>query len=120
MFRKGRLRTGCYIEPSLTGVEEPDEFVPAVTGLHTIYPNPFNPVTRIVFDVARKSHVNITVYDVTGGRVCVLKDEVARPGRYEISWAGTTDGGTSVASGVYFCRLAADGIVQTHKMILLR
>jgi len=120
MFRNGRLRTGCYVEPSITGVEEPDEFVPDVTGLHTIYPNPFNPVTRIVYDVARMSHVNITVYDVLGNRVYVLKDAIVRPGRYEISWTGTTDSGTSVASGVYFCRLAVDGVVQTKKMVLLR
>jgi hypothetical protein len=103
---------------SSTGVD--DGGTPAVTRLVSIYPNPFNPSTRIVFDLSARASVHIGIYDVSGRLVCILKDGMLDAGRHEMTWRGVSDSGASVSSGVYFCRMGANGTLQTFKMVLLR
>jgi C1A family cysteine protease len=88
--------------------------------LHQNVPNPFNPATRIAFDVPRKARVRISVHDATGRLVGVLADRVFDAGRREVVWHGRDASGKSAASGVYFCRMNADGFTATRKIILLR
>jgi hypothetical protein len=120
MYRNDRARTGCYYVETITGVDTDADAAPPVTALRSVYPNPFNPTTRISYELARNTHVYIAVYDVAGRRVSVLKNDVVGAGRHEVVWHGRTENGQTAASGVYFCRLRADGIVQTRKMILLK
>jgi hypothetical protein len=121
MFRRGPARAGSYGYEPVTGVDENDgRDVPSVTALRSIYPNPFNPMSRIVFDVSAKSRVVLAIYDVSGRSVAVLVDRAMEPGRYEAIWNGRTGTGRNAASGIYFCRLMAGGALETKKMVLLR
>jgi parallel beta-helix repeat protein len=121
MFRRSPERTGSYGYEPTAGVDTDEESgTPPATSLRAIYPNPFNPMTRIVFDVSRTSMVQIAIYDVSGRAVAVLVDREMEPGRYEAVWNGRTGAGRSAASGVYFCRLKAGRTLETKKMVLLR
>ena len=106
---------GPAADPDITEAE-----VPAVTALAGIYPNPFNPVTRVSFSLKQKGHISMCVYDVSGRLVRVLVDEVREAGSYEIVWDGSNDRGRVTASGIYFCRMEADEYQRTVKMVLLR
>jgi hypothetical protein len=64
--------------------------------------------------------VHLAVYDVAGRRVAVLVDEVVDAGPHEVAWHGTSDDGRVAVSGVYFCCLRANGVVETKKMVLLK
>ena len=97
-----------------------DDEIPAVTALAAVYPNPFNPVTRVSFSLKQKGHISMRVYDVSGRLVRVLIDEVREAGAYEVAWDGANDRGRSTASGIYFCRMEADDYQRTVKMVLLR
>jgi len=97
-----------------------DVEVPAVTTLAAVYPNPFNPVTRVSFSLKAKGHVSMRVYDVSGRLVRVLVDEVREAGAYEVVWDGANDRGRATTSGIYFCRMEADDYQRTVKMVLLR
>jgi len=88
--------------------------------LYQNHPNPFNPTTRISFDLDTGGHVLLVIYDITGARVRTLVDRGMRPGRYAEEWNGRNASGSSVASGVYFYRLIAGKWMQTKKMVLLR
>jgi hypothetical protein len=83
-------------------------------------PNPFNPVTTIRFALPAAGHVTLRVYDPAGRLVRTLIDGRLEGGWREIAWNGRDDTGRSVASGVYFCRLATDRSTSAVKMILLR
>ena len=120
MFRHDRARTGCYGAIVPTGVDETKNVVPAATRISSIYPNPFNPSTRIVFELRESARVELSIYDVSGRKVAVLADKDMEAGRYGISWHGRTSGGAVAASGVYFCRLEAGGMLETRKMVLVR
>jgi len=96
--------------------------------LSSNYPNPFNPGTRIDFQIPHKSHVTLRVYDVLGRPVKTLVDgvlpaSVVTP--YFAIWDGTDETGTRAASGVYFYRMDAKGesgasSTQIRKMVLVR
>ena len=83
--------------------------------LHPNTPNPFNPTTKIRFDLPVASLVQLTVYNVLGQEVERLVDRRMSPGRHEVEW----DAG-GYRSGLYFYVLKADSYHAQHKMILLR
>ena len=79
------------------------------------YPNPFNPVTKIVYTVPRRGRVMLTVYNVLGQKVAQLVDEVKPAGEYSLLFDAV-----SMNSGVYLCRLDAGGEQITRKLLLMR
>jgi len=83
-------------------------------------PNPFNPSTRIDFRVEIEGPVKLTVHDGAGRRIVALLDETMPPGAYSARWNGTDSAGATVASGVYFVRLAALDGDSVHRMTLLK
>ena len=103
---------GPGIEERLTPDAQPQRYQ---TELGQNYPNPFNPRTTISFTLASETHVTLDVFDVTGRRVAALVDEVKGAGRHAIDFDAS-----SLASGVYFYRLNAGGLVQQKKMVLLK
>jgi len=89
--------------------------IPAVTSLKSNYPNPFNPITTIAYDVAEAGYVLIQVYNVKGQLVTTLLNEQKDPGAYTLQW--NADG---QASGVYFYKMKFGRYTSTKKMILMK
>jgi choice-of-anchor B domain-containing protein len=83
-------------------------------------PNPFNPSTRIPFELTRGGRVTLDVYDVQGRRVRQVLNRVLPAGTHDAEWDGRDDTGRSVASGVYFYRMASLTRVETRRMVLLK
>jgi hypothetical protein len=94
--------------------------VPAMYRLAQNFPNPFNPTTRIAFDIPKKGHVSLKIYNVAGQLVKTLVDGVLDANHHEYEWMGTNNAGVKVASGVYFYSIEADNFTSTKKMVLLR
>ena len=93
-----------------------DAKTPAVFSLAQSYPNPFNPVTEIRYDLPEDSHVKLVIYNVLGQRVATLVDERQAAGRKVIRW----DTRSELSSGTYFCRLQACGLTEIRKIVLLK
>ena len=87
--------------------------LPIVYELYRNYPNPFNPTTKIKFDIPENSFVSLKIYDITGREVANLVSQEMAPGRYEKDWNAA-----AYSSGVYFYRITAGSFVKTYKMIL--
>ncbi len=83
--------------------------------LTNAYPNPFNPTTTISYSAPRAGHVSLKVYDVLGREVAVLVNRVVMPGLYTVRFDAA-----GLSSGVYFCRMTADGFNMTRKLMLLK
>ena len=101
--------------PDITGDE-----VPGAYKLAQNFPNPFNPTTTIKFDIRKKGHVSLKIYNVAGQLVKTLVNDVLDAGSYSKEWTGTNNAGVKVASGVYFYSIEADNFTSTKKMVLLR
>lgn len=88
--------------------------------LYNNYPNPFNPSTTIEFSIPNESSVNLSIYNIKGQKVKTLIKNDMEKGQHRIIWDGRDDGNRSVASGVYFIRLKANGKTSVKKAILLK
>jgi hypothetical protein len=97
------------------GIKRIGDEYPKVFSLGQNYPNPFNPSTNIIFDVPRKSNVQIRIYDIQGHMLENLVNSIFNPGKYSIDWDGS-----NYASGVYFYKLSSEGFTMTRRMILLK
>lgn len=83
-------------------------------------PNPFNPRTRIAFELDRPSTVHLDVFDVTGRRVRTLLSASPLPaGLHRHTWNGTDGRGRPVASGVYSVRLRAGEVTAARRVTLV-
>jgi hypothetical protein len=94
--------------------------LPGVIVLHDNYPNPFNPITNISFDLARTGRVSLNVYDLLGHLVRTLVNEDLVQSTYTYQWDGTDAGGRPVASGVYYYRAQALGTAVIGAMSLIK
>jgi len=107
----------AYIIP---GNESGDVQPPTITELRANYPNPFNPVTNINFDIAKSGKVTIDIYNIRGQKVRSLIDDTYEVGRYNVQWNGTDDTGRDVSSGVYFYMMKAEDYNQIRRMLLMK
>ena len=89
--------------------------IPSTFSLFQNFPNPFNPLTKIKFDVPNGSDVKLTIYDVLGGEIAVLVNDGLAAGMYNFEWDAS-----AFPSGVYFYKLVTGDFVQTKKMILIK
>jgi hypothetical protein len=116
--------SGEDVSDAVFSIETPVGVEPApgvnVFGLAQNYPNPFNPLTRMEFSLGVRSHVSLRIYDVSGKPVRTLVDETLGAGRHGVLWNGEDESGRPVASGVYVCRLEAEGKTAMCKSVLLR
>ncbi|MBI5402889.1 MAG: T9SS type A sorting domain-containing protein [Ignavibacteriae bacterium] len=107
--------TWSFVTGSVTSVQQYSEKIPAEYKLHNNYPNPFNPVTKIKFDLPENSEVTITIFDAAGRSTEKLLNGNLNAGMYEIIWnAG------KYSSGVYFCRFTAGNFTAIKKLVLTK
>jgi hypothetical protein len=116
------LPANCLRAPTPTDVgTEPELAVPVQTVLRQNVPNPFNPMTAILFDLAQDGPVTLKIYDVSGRLVRTLVDEAMTAGRnHRIVWDGLDDQRNRVASGVYFYRLETADTSLTKKLVVMK
>ncbi|MGH7726908.1 MAG: FlgD immunoglobulin-like domain containing protein [Candidatus Eiseniibacteriota bacterium] len=88
--------------------------------LQANHPNPFRGETTIQYSLPRAATVRLVIYDVTGRAVRTLVSGVEEAGQRRATWDGRDEGGSLAASGIYICRLEADGVSFTRKLSLLR
>jgi len=94
--------------------------LPHAFNLYNSYPNPFNPVTTLHYDLPENALVNITIYDIMGRVVRTLINTQQNAGFKSIQWNATDDAGSPLSAGLYLYKLQAGNFVQTRKMVLLK
>jgi len=108
-----RFALSIQPEPGNTNTSSND--LPESVKLNPNYPNPFNPTTRISYEVTKKSKVTLTVWNMIGQKVATLVDGVVDPGEHEETWNAS-----NMPSGIYIARFQVGGKVFTRKMTLIK
>ena len=83
--------------------------------LYSNFPNPFNPVTTISFQLPEKSNVRISVYNIRGELVEELVNDQKVEGLHSITWNAT-----GCSSGMYFYKIVANSYIDIKRMLLLK
>lgn len=83
--------------------------------LHENYPNPFNPTTKISFELPVKSNVVLNVFNVLGEKVSTLVNKSMTAGIHVFDFNAS-----NLSSGIYFYRIEADNFSQVKKMLLIK
>ncbi len=94
--------------------------IPSAVRLVGASPNPFNPVTTVIFELDHAQSVWLGVYDLSGRMVAQLTEGVFPAGRHEVRWPGTDRFGAPIGSGTYIVRLKAAGETESCKLAILR
>ena len=107
----------------IVGIEEKSNItmtIPEKLTLYNSYPNPFNPITTIQYEIPRIARVTVKIYNILGLEIKTLVNEVQSPGQKSVVWDGTDNQEKSVGSGVYLYQLQAGNVVKTKKMTLVK
>lgn len=99
----------------LVGINQAGNEIPSVYKLYNNYPNPFNPVTKIKFDIPQQSFTKLKIYDISGKEVSKLVNEQLNPGSYIADFDAS-----KLPSGVYFYKISSGGYADVKKMILVK
>ena len=92
--------------------------IPTAMDLHPAYPNPFNPVTTLRFDIPDldiTEKIHLSIFDLRGREIALLINGFKPPGSYKFRWNATKH-----SSGVYFARLRMGDQSKTQKVILMK
>ena len=87
------------------------------SGFGRPFPAPFNAAVTIPFSVAVSGPVRISVHNLMGQRVRVLRDGWSQAGVHQVGWDGRTDSGAEAASGVYWALLRTGGTAPIHPAV---
>ena len=102
----------------MTGVL--DGTVPTRTALLGAVPNPFNPSTRLSFEMGETDHAQLKVYDAAGRLVATLVDEIRDAGQHAVVWDGRDALGRMSSAGVYLYRLEVGGYSESKRIVLIK
>ncbi len=104
-----------------SGIRNISTEVPSENKLFSNYPNPFNPTTKIRFDIpvchscGSRNPVVLKVFDIQGKEIETLVNESLKPGTYEATFDAS-----ALNSGVYFYKLITNGFSETKKMLMIK
>jgi photosystem II stability/assembly factor-like uncharacterized protein len=112
--------TGAYssvwkFQVNSSGINMVSSVIPKEYKLYNNYPNPFNPTTKIKFDILKNGLTKITVYDMLGREIKTLINENLTAGSYEVEWNAT-----NFSSGIYFYKMTSGNFTSIKKMVLLK
>jgi hypothetical protein len=96
-------------------IEETDIDATALFTLDMVYPNPFNPETKISYDVRSSGMLNMSIYNMSGEKVATLKSGSHHAGQYSLVWNAQ-----NLPSGIYFLKASMGNRVVTKKLVLMK
>lgn len=104
-----------YSNSQTAGIATLSSIVPEKFALSQNFPNPFNPSTKINFDIPYSSFVSLKVFDMSGKEVSALVNGTLTPGAYQYEFDAA-----NLPSGTYFYKLETSDFTSTKKLILLK
>jgi hypothetical protein len=96
-------------------IEEDNVVTAYKFALEQNFPNPFNPVTQISFNLSETNHTTLVIYDIIGRKIKSLVDKKMVAGDYTVDFDASR-----LASGTYFYVLRSGPYSMKKKMVLLK
>ena len=110
---------GAIEQLTLLDIKNAD-YMPNNIILDSNYPNPFNPVTNIYYEIIKESFISVKIKDIRGRHIITLNDRYHSTGKHIIQWDGNNSTGDQQTSGIYFYIIENENYSITGKMTLLK
>ncbi len=114
------LWVGAVHSADVVNIDNYNVIFPERLRIYNAYPNPFNPITSLSYDLPEEGLVNITIYDMMGRIVKTLVNGSQTAGFKSVQWNATNDRNEPVSAGLYLYTIQAGEFRQTKKMVLLK
>ena len=114
-YSRTMVFTGDNVSTAHDNVLIPNQFK-----VYDAYPNPFNPVTTLRYQLPEANLVSVIIYDMAGKEVKTLIHQQQNQGLHTFQWNGTNNLGNTVSAGIYLYQVHSGIYNQTNKMILLK
>lgn len=114
-FGWGPYSTIWYFIPMTSVINPISSEIPDKFMLYPNYPNPFNPDTKINFDISRTTNVKIFIYDISGRVVANILNHRMNPGKYNFTFSGK-----ELSTGIYFLRLETEDYSAINRLVLIK
>lgn len=111
----GQWSTVYNFRTGVSGINSITSEIPKEYKLYNNYPNPFNPSTKINWDLPFSGFVKLKIYNALGTEVETLVSEKQNAGSYSVDFNAA-----SLPSGIYFYKLVTEKFSETKKMILVK
>ncbi|MCK9609906.1 MAG: SBBP repeat-containing protein [Candidatus Cloacimonas sp.] len=102
----------------VNSIDLPD--IISFSGIRSIYPNPFNPLTTIDYEISMPADVKIEVYNNRGQLVRNFILGYKEQGSYKLTWEGEDNNGCLCSTGIYYIRMQAGKKIYIKKAVLLK
>jgi len=97
-----------------------DGNLPTKYSLYQNFPNPFNPITRINYDIPKAGYVDIKIYDIAGRKITSLVNQTKAMGSHFVYWDGKNDLGKNSPGGMYIYTIKVDNFINSKKLVLIK
>lgn len=114
-LRVGTHGRGVWETQNPIGLINYNHNVPEKFSLQQNFPNPFNPITTIKYDILKEGFVKLSVYDILGRELKAIINQNQKPGTYTVQYDAA-----NLSSGTYFYKLTANGFTETRKMMVIK
>jgi hypothetical protein len=104
-----------FVHRDPAGINSKGDIIPKDFALLQNFPNPFNPSTKIKYDLPKAGKVKIEIFNLLGQKVATLLNEQMPAGSHEIEFTAK-----DLPSGIYLYRIEAGSYIDTKKMLLMK
>ncbi len=94
--------------------------VPNSFSLNPAFPNPFNPLTTVSYDLPFGTFVTLRIFDLLGIERAVLVNQFMEAGNHKINWDSKNNSGDKFETGVYFLVINTEYFSEKQKLLFLK
>jgi CotH kinase protein/Secretion system C-terminal sorting domain len=106
--------------PNCSQTSSQQSIIPKIMKDFNVFPNPFNPITTIQFNLQTHSRIKISIINIKGQCVRILEDSELARGTHTLIWNGINETGNPVCSGIYLVLLEIENQRNIRKCLLLK
>ena len=105
----------CFIVMYGENLNIENTLIPSDYKLYQSYPNPFNPVTNLVFDTAKSGIISFTIFNINGQIIDKIKPKFYNPGQYKTKWEAR-----DIPTGIYLVKMQTQSSAYLQKVMYLK
>ena len=113
----GQITRHPVIEVKVISLQQPyDQKIISKT---SVFPNPCNPSTNILFTLSEPAQITLQIYDLTGREIATLLSGLLAAGEHQVAWSGQQESKQPLDTGLYLALIQSNKESQAIKLLYI-